>query len=171
MKHIQFLLLFFSVSLFAQETETFSWDAATINDKLHLTIRKNEFDAIYKKADSIAAPQPRETCGTEEELAAKFLHYKGVTFELDNGILNFRKIDFSKKKAMSLLYKGTKFNENFTLEAYRKLFPQSAANLEETEGGLQLAILKPDENTNDFEWRFYFGKGKLVKAECWFPCD
>jgi hypothetical protein len=171
MKLHYYLILLFTLSLQAQEKETFSWDAANINGKLTLTISKRDFDAIYKKADSIVAPRPGETCGTEEELQAKFLHYKGVKFEMDNGVLNFRSIDFSKKKGMHLMYKGTKFNENFTLEDFKKQFPVAAAALVSDKFSTQMATLQPDETGSGLEWRFYFTKGKLTMIECWFPCD
>ncbi len=170
MKYIYLLLLAVTFTSFAQETETFSWDAATVNDKLQLTIRKSEFDAIYKKADSIAAPRPGETCGTEEELAAKFLHYKGVKFELDNGILNFRSIDFRKKKGMYLSYKGTKFNENYSLDTFKKQYPVAAETFVH-KLDTHIATLKPEQEGSEFEWKFYFTKGKLDLIICAFRCD
>ncbi|OYQ45378.1 hypothetical protein CHU92_02015 [Flavobacterium cyanobacteriorum] len=170
MKLHYYLVLLFTLLMQAQEKETFSWDAATVNGKLNLTLPKREFDAVYKKADSIVAPRPAETCGTEEELQAKFLHYKGVKFELDNGMLNFRSIDFRKKKGMYMLYKGTKFNENYTLDAFTSQFPIAAAALV-NKSDTHVATLKPDEAESSFEWKFYFSKGKLQIIECRFPCD
>jgi hypothetical protein len=173
MKYFYLLLLLVSFTSFSQSVETLSWDAASLNDKVKLTLRKTEFEAIYKKADSIVTPKPGETCGTEEELDAKFYFYKGVKFELDNGILNFRRIDFTARKGMYLSYKGTKFNENYTLATLRGQFPGAWSVTPEQQPGetLQMVKLKPELATEDFEWHFYFNKGKLQAIECWFPCD
>lgn len=171
MKYIYLLLFLATFAANAQDNETISWDAADINGKLKLTTTKREFDAIYKKADSIVSPNPKETCGTEEELAAKFLHYKGVKFEMDNGVLNFRKIDFTKKKGMVFNYKGTKFTENFTMQNFAKAFPVLASQLEFSKGGNQMVMIKPEDADGGFEWRFYFSKGKLTVIECYFRCD
>lgn len=171
MKYIYLLLFLASFTANAQDNETISWDAADINGKLKLTTTKREFDAIYKKADSIVSPNPKETCGTEEELAAKHLHYKGVKFEMDNGVLNFRKIDFTKKKGMVFNYKSTKFTESFTLQNFAKAFPVLSSQLETSKDGNQLIVLKPEDADGNFEWRFYFKKNKLAVIECYFRCD
>lgn len=159
-----------NLSIFRTAGRNFSWDAANVNDKLTLTINKRDFDAIYKKADSIVSPRPEETCGTDEELAAKFLYYKGVKFEMDNGVLNFRRIDFAKKKGMYVNYKGTKFNESYTLDNFIKLFLVASLSVQE-KSGMKMIALKPEDTTSDFEWHFYFSKGRLNSIECWFPCD
>lgn len=169
MKYIYLLLFLASFSAFAQDNETIVWDDADINGKLKLTTTKREFDAIYKKADSIVTP--KETCGTEVELAAKHVYYKGVKFEMDNGVLNFRSIDFRKKKGMFLQYKGTKFNENFSLQNFTKIFPVISSQLEFSKDGNQTLIVNPDDADGSFEWRFYFSKGKLTVIECYFRCD
>ncbi len=171
MKYIYLLLFLATFSVQAQDNETLSWDAADINGKLKLTTTKREFDAIYKKADSIVSPNPKETCGTEEELAAKFLHYKGLKFEMDNGVLNFRRIDFTKKKGMIFNYKGTKFNENSTLQSFTKAFPILASQYEMNKDGNQMIVIKPEDIDGGFEWRFYFSKGRLALIECYFRCD
>jgi len=175
MKFLASLLLLISLPAFAQTIKTISWDEARISDKITLTLPKQEFDKRFKKADSITAPRVGETCGTEEEAKVQMVHYKGVRFELDNGIMNFRSIDFSKRRGLYFSTKDDWFDHTTTLKSFSKAYPEAAEYSEdyETEEGETMVMLTllPDTVAEKNEWRFFFKDGKLHSIECYFPCD
>lgn len=178
MKLLKLVLLFISISLSAQEKETITWDEATINNKLTLTVSKQEFDRIYKKADSIVTPKYEDICGTDADSNFQYVYYKGVQFEMDNRILNFRKITFSKKSPVFFSLKTVKFDGNITLNAFKKFFSNVTSGLNEdqlkaleTTTDAPPVVILPSETGEEYQWLFYFSKGKLSAIECNFPCD
>lgn len=177
MKFFTCLLLFVSLCLQAQEKETISWDNATISNKLTLTISKRDFNKIYKKADSIVTPDYTDACNTDDDNNFKYLYYKGTKFEMDNGILNFRKITFSKKAPMFFMHKGIRYDGTMTVTAFSKLFPVAIADLDEnkfkalqTETDPDPVIIAAYEENTEYEWLFSFSNGKLISIECYFSC-
>lgn len=175
MKFFTHLLILFSLPTLAQEVKTISWDEAKISDRIELTISKADFDKRYKKADSIAAPRVNETCGTEDEANVKMVFYKGVKFELANGILNFRSVNFAKRKGMYFSIKDDWFDHTTTLKSFKKTYPEAASYIEdyENEDGetMEMIMLLPDKTDENYEWRFFFDGGKLHSIECVFACD
>lgn len=174
MKALNLLLLLLSLPLFSQDIETLSWDEAMINDRIKMTISKADFDKRYKKADSIAAPKAGEICGREEEATVKMVYHKGARYELDNGIMNFRSVDFTKNRNTYFSIKNDWFDRTTTLKSFSKTYPGAAAYIEDVEGEegelLEMITLLPD-TAEDYEWRFYFKDDKLKSIECYFPCD
>jgi hypothetical protein len=174
MKYIFYLLLIFSLPIFGQGIETISWDEAKINDKITMTISKVDFDKRFKKADSITAPKADEICGREEEATVKMVHYKGARYELDNGIMNFRSVDFTKNRNTYFSIEGDWFDRTTSLKSFTRTYPEAAAFIEDVDDGdgdiLEMITLLPD-NAENYEWRFYFRDDRLRSIECWFPCD
>ncbi|WP_294824349.1 hypothetical protein [uncultured Flavobacterium sp.] len=174
MKAFTLLFLIFSLQLFSQDIETLSWDEARISDKVPMTISKTDFDKRFKKADSITAPRQDEICGREEEAAIKMVHYKGAKYELDNGIMNFRSVDFTKNRNTYFSIKDDWFDRTTTLKSFSKTYPGAAEYIEDVEGEqdelLEVVTLLPD-TAEDYEWRFYFKDDRLKLIECAFPCD
>jgi hypothetical protein len=174
MKALKLLLLLLSLPLFSQDIETLSWDEAMINDKIKMTISKAEFDKRFKKADSITAPTQDEICGYEDGTNVKIVHYKGAKFEMDNGIMNFRSVDFTKNRNTYFSIKNDWFDRTTTLKSFTKTYPGAAAYIEDVEGDegelLEMITLLPD-TAEDYEWRFYFKDEKLKSIECAFSCD
>lgn len=166
-----YLLLLVPVTLFAQTSEFITWDDATINDKLPLTINKRDFEKVYKKADSIATPDYENICGTDESSNFQYYYYKNLQYELDNGIMNFRQITFSKKAGLYFTYKGQRFDASTRLSNLKTLFPNT---VKETEGGknesYKYILLDSSDQLDDSEWRFTFKNGYLESIECFFPC-
>jgi hypothetical protein len=175
MKLLIYLILLFALPVFAQDVKTISWEEARINDRIELTITKAEFDKRYKKTDSIAAPRPNETCGTENKAYVKMLFYKGVKFELDNGILNFRSVNFARRKGMYFSIDGDWFDHTTTLKSFKKTYSEAANYIEdfENEDGetMEMITLLPEKSEDRYEWRFFFDDGKLHSIECVFTCD
>jgi len=172
MKFFTYLLLFFSLSAFAQ-TETITWDDATISNKVTLTIAKRDFDKIYKKADSIIKPDYSKICGTDADSNFEYVYYKGLKFEMDNGIMNFRYITLSTapKAPLYFAYKGINFTGNTKLADVQKLFPNAGADLEDSENKVYKTLkLNPAEAGDESEWLFYFKNGMLAAIECKFSC-
>ncbi|MXN90427.1 hypothetical protein GR160_04240 [Flavobacterium sp. Sd200] len=172
-KIVYIFLLTASLSLYAQDNETISWDEASISNKLPLTISKQEFDRIYKKADSIVTPNYVDICGTDADSNFQYVYYKGVQYEMDNKILNFRKIVLAKnpKNNMFFVHKGLKFNGTTKITEMQQLFPRSFENTEDSEDKIyKIVKLKPAEIGEDYEWLFFFKNGLLAAIECKFPC-
>jgi len=172
MKFFTYLLFLLSLPAFAQ-TETISWDDATISNKLTLTIAKREFDKIYKKADSIIKPDYSKVCGADADSSFEYVYYKGLMFEMDNGIMNFREINLSPapKAPLFFVHKGITFNGNTKLADVQKLFPNAAAAIQDSEDKTyKILKLEPAEAGDDSEWFFYFKNGKLAIIECKFSC-
>ena len=159
---------------FAQNGEALSWSEARVSDKIALTISRAEFEKKYKP-DSITAPEINETCGRADEADARTLHYKGVSYELNQGTLNFRKIDFRKRRNMWLAFENDWFDHTTTLKAFAKTYPDAAAFVEEYENEsneiFEMVTLLAAGDKNDFEWQFYFKEGKLQYIECFLYCD
>jgi hypothetical protein len=174
MKILNCLILLFSLSVFAQDDESISWKEARISDKIEMTLSKADFDKRYKQADSIVASQPGETCALDEE-AVKMLHYKGIKFEMSNGMLNFRSVDFSKRKGTYFSISDNWFDHTTTLKSFIKTYPYSSEYIadETTPDGdiMDMITILPKDASDEFEWRFYFNNGKLHSIECWQYCE
>ena len=172
MKNLFYFLLLLALPALAQ-TETISWDDATISNKLTLTVAKREFDKIYKKADSIVKPDYTKVCGADADSSFEYVYYKGLMFEMDNGIMNFRQINLSPvpKAPLFFVHKGITFNGNTKLADVQKLFPNAGAAVHDSEDKVYKIIkLDPAEAGDDSEWLFYFKNGKLAIIECKFSC-
>lgn len=152
--------------------ESLSWKEATVSNKIPLTVSKADFDKRYK-ADSISVPEPAETCG--RDVNSQIINYKGVKYELSNGVLNFRKIDFRKRRNMWLAFENDWFDHTTTLKNFMKTYPDAAALMDEHEdedGNIyELISIMPGEDKKDFEWHFYFQNGKLQFIECFLYCN
>lgn len=169
MKSIYFILLFITFSVNAQQIETIDWDEVHINGILELTISKRDFESIYKKADSIITPDYTEICGADEDSNFQYYYYKGLQYELDNGIMNFRKITFSKKYSFFILYKDKKIDLTTKIGDLNTLFPEAIKNAENNNGIIYIT-LKSADVIDDSEWRFTFQNGHLQYIECFFSC-
>lgn len=170
MKHLIIVLLI-SISAFAQEVKTISWDESSVNGKLPLTILKREFEAEHKKADSIVTPDYMQECGSYEEDTYQYYYYKGLKYELDNGVLNFRKLVFRPKSGFFFKHKDFRFDEKTTLKDFEKQYPKGET-YDADLGKLKKlkVIVLPTTDPDNEEWRFYFNKGLLVAVECHLPC-
>lgn len=172
MKHFIYIFLFITSGIFAQES--LSWGEASVSDKIPLTISKAEFDKRYK-TDSITEPDISQTCGRADEENAQALHYKGVTYVLNNGMLNFRKIDFRKRRNMWLAFENDWFDHTTTFKNFLKTYPDATAISEEfidDEGEIfELVTILPAADKKDFEWHFYFAHEKLQYIECFLYCN
>ena len=169
MKSIYFILILITFSVNAQQSETINWDEVRINGKLELTISKRDFETIYKKADSIVTPDYTEICGADDDSNFQYYYYKGLQYELDNGIMNFRKITFSKKYSFFILYKDKKIDLTTKIDDLNTLFPEAIKNAENN-NGITSITLKSTDAMDDSEWHFTFKNGYLQSIECFFPC-
>ena len=170
-----FILLFSLLSFSQENDELISWETAKVNNKIPLTLTLKEFESIHKrKADSITAPLPDQICGTENEKNVKMVYHRGIRYEMDNGVMNFREIDFSVRKNMFFQHKDDWFDSTTTLKNFGKVYPIAVSQIEEEEddenGPWSVVTLLPLEKDNDCLWLFYFKKGKLRKIRCEFSC-
>jgi hypothetical protein len=171
-----FIVLLSSLSFSQENDEFISWETAKVNNKIPLTLTLKELENVYKrKADSIAAPLPDQVCGTEDEKNAKMVYHRGVRYEMDNGVMNFREIDFSVRKNMFFQHKDDWFDSTTTLKNFARVYPVAASQAEEEEdeedGPWSIVTLFPKEKDADCLWLFYFKKGKLRKIRCEFSCE
>ncbi|TRW27440.1 hypothetical protein FMM05_02030 [Flavobacterium zepuense] len=172
MKLLPYILFLISLTALAQENQSINWDEATINNKLTLTISKRDFEAVYKKDYIVRSPTDDETCGTADEANVKMLYYKGVVFELDNNMLNFRRVVFDKKTTNFFTLKGIRYDQHTTIEAFRKIFPDSKKIREiETRPDGTYSILVVSETQADGEWEFHFTAGNLSSIQYSFSCE
>lgn len=172
MKHLHFFIFFLTGIVNAQQTEAISWDDARINDKLELTTSKRDFEKFYK-ADNITTPEIDPFCELPNDDRTQYLYYKGLCFEIDNGVMNFRHILFEKKDKLFFTHKGIRFDNTTKLSDFIKLFPNAAMNIEDYENmdGVGKLIVLPSSNpVDENEWRFYFKGDKLISIECHFSC-
>ncbi|ALM48293.1 hypothetical protein AMR72_04895 [Flavobacterium psychrophilum] len=169
MKSFYFLIALITFSANAQQNEAIDWNEARINGKLELTISKRDFEAIYKKADSIVTPNYEDICGSDEDSRFQYYHYKGLQYELDNGIMNFRQITFGKKNPMFFTYKGQRLDGSTKMDDFAKLFPESAKTGEKDQKEIYI-VLASSDIMDDSSWRFTFRNGVLAAIECFFPC-
>lgn len=170
MKYI-FLFLFMSITSFAQEVKAISWEESNINGKFPLTILKREFEAVHKKADSIITPDYMLECGSYDEDTYQYYHYKGLKYELDNGVLNFRQLVFQPKAGFFFKHKEFRFDEKTTLKDFEKQYPGGETYDADLGKFKKLkVIVLPTTDPDNEEWRFYFNKGLLVAIECALPC-
>jgi len=172
MKYLTYIVLLFTAPVFSQET--LSWNEARVSDKIALTLSRSEFDKKYK-TDSLTEPHINHLCGLAEEENAKDLHYKGVTYLMNNGMLNFRKIDFRKRRNMWLAFENDWFDHTTTFKSFLKSYPDAAALSEEyiDDYGeiFEMVTLLPAADKKDFEWHFFFANEKLQYIECFLYCD
>lgn len=169
MKLFTFFFILLSLPVLAQKQEGISWEESSINDKIKLTISLSEFEDRYKKADSIVDASPDELCDPKEVANIKMLYYKGIKFELKNGMLNFRSIDFSKRKAMYFAIDGDWFDHTTSLKSLSRSFPEATQYVEdyENEDGIEFkrVIVFPKDLSKDYDWNFDFKNGKLQSIE------
>jgi len=172
MKAFTLFALLLSFPLFAQKIETISWDEASINGKLKLTISKPDFDKRFKKADSIAVATSDDVCGYEEASGVKIVYYKGARFEMDNNIMNFRSVDFRQNRNTYFQIDGDWFDRTTSLKSFARTYPEAAAFMEDHEYGdgeiFDMITLLPEDPNEEYEWRFFFDDGKLQAIECSF---
>jgi len=172
---LRLLFLLLPLFGFAQDNELFSWETARVSNKIPMTISLTDFQKAYKRADSIAAPLPGQTCGSEDEETVKMVYYKGARYELDNGIMNFRELDFAHRKNMFLQQGDDWFDHTTTLKSFSKTYPEAAlimvTDYDENDEATEVISLMPLETDADCEWKFYFKNGKLKKIECEFSCN
>jgi len=174
MKNFYYILLLISLIMYAQDSESFSWKEARLNDKFELTLSKAEFDKRCKKADSITVADIGETCRFDDGDNVQTLHYKGAKYELYNDTLNFRSIDFTKRKGMYFSIENDWFDHTTTLKSFMKTYPVAAEYITDEitpEGDVHDLITLYPEGEDSYEWRFYFNEGKLHSIECWLYCD
>lgn len=161
--------IFFAAPAFAQGTEGISWDEVYINDKIKLTITQSEFEKRYKKADSITDAYDYDICPGKDVENIKMYFYRGIKYELENGTLNFRSIDFSKRKAMYFAIDGDWFDHTTSLKSFHRSFPEESQYVEdiEDENGeeFQRIVIFPKNLSEDYEWNFDFRNGKLFSIE------
>lgn len=169
MKLIIFLFALISLSANAQQKEAINWDEARINGKMELTISKREFEAVYKKADKIVTPDYNEICGSDEDSNFQYCHYKNLQYELDNGIMNFMKITFSKKDSFFFTYKDKRFDSTTTLNDLKTLFPEAVMSAEKDKDETSI-LLGSATNMDDNLWRFTLKNGLLVSIEYFSQC-
>lgn len=173
MKLLSLFLLLISLNCFSQETETLSWDAADINGKLELTIARRDFEKIYKKPDSIVTPDYMKECGAYDGDTYQYYYSKGLRYELDNGIMNFRHIVFLPKSGNSFTHKEAIFNEATTLKDFTKFFPDAEKwedSYFEKEKGLTARQVPSPASDDESLWIFYFKKDRLYAIRWFFPC-
>lgn len=171
---ILIVVLFTGIRIHAQDNELFSWETGKVNNKIPMTVSLKEFEKMYKKADSITVPLPSQVCGNEENV--KMVYYKGARYELDNGIMNFRELDFSARKNMYFQQKDDWFDHTTSLKSFSKTYPVAATQIEteddpETGEIFDVIGLLPLEKDADCLWMFYFKKERLVKIKCEFSCN
>ena len=158
--------------MFSQEA--LPWNEGRVSEKIPLTLSRADFDKKYK-TDSITEPDISHLCGVADEENARDLHYKGVTYLLNKGMLDFRKIDFRKRRNMWLAFENYWFDHTTTFKSFLKTYPDAAALSEEyidDDGELfEMVILLPSGDKKDFQWHFYFANEKLQFIECFLYCD
>lgn len=169
MKLIIFLFTLITFSANAQKNEALNWDDARINGKQELTMSKRDFEAIYKKADKVVTPDYNEICGTDEDSNFQYCYYKNLQLELDNGIMNFMKITFSKKDTFFISYKDKKFDGNTTLNDLKALFPEAVMSAEKDNSEISF-LLGSGTPLDDNLWRFTLKNGLLISIEYFAQC-
>lgn len=172
MKLIIFLFTLMTLSANAQQSSTLNWDDARINGKMELTILKRDFEKAVKGIGTIITPNPEEICDNNEELDIKFYYFKGITYELDNGVLNFRHLLLDKKNGFYFTYKNVRLDWNTTTEDLFRIIDvnhtTSSENERKNEG--TYLIISLDNKTDEGEWQFHFKEGKLTSIHCVFDC-
>lgn len=170
---ILFFILF-SLPGIAQDNEGISWGEVRINDKIQLKISQSEFERRYKKADSIVDAVSSDVCPGKDVANIKMYYYRGIKFELENGMLTFRSIDFTKRKAMYFAIDGDWFDHTTSLRSMSKSFPEASKyveDMEDEEGEeFQRIVIFPRNMADDYDWNFDFKNGKLQSIEYTGSC-
>lgn len=169
MKLIYFFIGILAFSANAQQIEAINWDEARVNGNMELTISKRDFEKIYKKADSIVPPDYSQICGSDADSNFQYYYYKGLVYELDNGIMNFRKLTFSKKAPIHFTYKGQRLDAGTRLEDLKTLFHEAVKEAGDAKPETSLLLGSADV-MDDSNWRLTFKNGYLTEIECFFPC-
>ena len=165
------LLLFITFSTFAQNVKTIQWEESSVNGKLPLTILKREFEAVHKKADSIVTPDYMKECGSYDDDTYQYYYYKGLKYELDNGVLNFRQLIFLPKTGFFFKSKDLRFDEKTTLKDFEKQYPGAETYDADLGKFKKLKVIAlPTTDPDNEQWHFYFNKGMLIAVECHLPC-
>lgn len=164
-----FTLITFSVN--AQQLQTLNWDDARVNGKLELTILKRDFEKAVKGTGTII-PNPEDICNNDEGLDTMLYNFKGITYEIDNGVLNFRHLLLDKKKGIYFTYKNVILNWNTTTEDLFRLIDVNATTSSENQLKFEgtVLIISLDNKTDEGEWQFHFKNGKLNSIHCVFDC-
>lgn len=169
MKLIYFLLALITFSANAQQKEALNWDEARINGKLELTISKRDFEAVYKKADKIVTPDYAEICGADQDSNFQYYYYKELQYELDNGIMNFMQLTFSKKSTFFFTYKDKKLDGSTKLDDMKSLFPEAVKSAEKNDKETGFVVMSASD-VDDNLWRFTFKNGLLASIEYFVQC-
>lgn len=168
------IIIIFSLPVFSQQRQYIVWEEARLNDRIALTMSLKEFEKRYKKPDSIAIPKPDELCGVKNVANAKLYYYKGAEYLLDGDNLNFRSIDFSKRRNMYFSIKEDWFDHTTTLKIFAKSFPEESEFIEDYESDngqeFERIIILPEDLALNYAWFFYFKDNKLHSIECIFTC-
>lgn len=136
---------------------------------LNLTLK--DFELVYKDY-VIVDPLPGiDTCDTPEETNVKALRYDGVTYILDEGLLNFVIIKFFDRYTGYLLYKGIRFDKNLQLEEFIKKFPASKKESEDQFRPLGTIVnMSMPSSIKNEAWHFHFLNNKLYVIQYIFSC-
>lgn len=172
MKLLTVFVLLFTLCATAQKNEYMSWEDLSINQKIPLTISKKDFDKKYSGNYEVTDPLPGESCSTGNTVTVA--DYKGARYEIVNDTLQFRSIDFSRRRNMYIQFKNDWFDHSTTFKYFKKAYPIAAGMAEEYidengETGQIITFFPEDENAL-YEWRLYFKDGKLETFECFLYC-
>lgn len=165
-----FVLIAFSAN--AQQLQTLNWDDAKINGKLELTILKRDFEKAVKGIGTIITPYPDEVCNNDPELDIKLYYFRTTKYELDNGVLNFRRLFLDKKAGYYFTYKDVRLDWNTTTEDLFRFIDVNATTSSENQLKFEgtVLIISLDNKTDEGEWQFHFKNGKLNSIHCVFDC-
>lgn len=164
------LIAFFSAN--AQQLQTLNWDDAKINGKLELTILKRDFEKAVKGIGTIVTPYPDEVCNNDPELDIKLYYFRSTKYELDNGVLNFRRLSLDKKAGYYFTYKDVRLDWNTTPQDLFKFIDaaSTSSTTKELKNVGPYLIITLNNKTDEGEWQFHFTAGKLTSIECIFDC-
>lgn len=163
-KLLFFFIVLFTLPIYSQKNEGINWSEASISEKIKLSISIAEFEDRYKKADSII-DVIIDTCPDLKTVAGQYYYYKGVCFEKDNDMLNFRSVDFSVRKRMYFAIDDDWFDHTTTLKSFERSFPEQSQYVEdyydEYDNEFQRVVIFPRDLSEQYEWNFYFKDNKL----------
>lgn len=166
-------LLLACIGASAQD-EYMSWEDLSVNQRIPFTISRKDFDKKYSGKYEIVPASPGESCQADKS-SVEIIDYRGAHYEVMGDTLQFRNIDFSRRRNMYIQFgKDDWFDHTTTFKYFEKAYPLTGEMAEEyiddTGQPSEVLTFYPEDKDAPYEWRLYFKNGKLIYMECFLYC-
>lgn len=149
-----------------EKIEVFDFSRSVVDKHLPLYGPRQQFEALWGKADSLVTPDYEEVCGAQFDDEFSYYYRHGSRFELCRDSIVCDKYVFSPTAVISS--GKISLSAATTWEQARKLFPM-AARQADNEGSTEMLMLRESPD-GDAGLQLQFRNGKLYSISYNLPC-